>query len=181
MVRNTHAAPEKVCGLRLIVNVGRNSQGRGLDANRVTVMVVLATRRRLAPCWSADEQSQRPSHSCTRRVRVLWIHPTFQCQCELKKLGRAVQLLNSNVACSRSFLVSQSFTSWHRAMAARSRSCWCAEHQLRPLDRRARRLQPCSAPSARLGGKDYVPYGTRMCTLCSACICACAYMYIYVV
>ena len=54
-------------------------QGRGLDANRVTVMVVLATRRRLAPCWSADEQSQRPSHSCTRRVRVLWIHPTFQC------------------------------------------------------------------------------------------------------
>ena len=95
-------------------------QGRGLDANRVTVMVVLATRRRLAPCWSADEQSQRPSHSCTRRVRLLWIHPTFQCQCELKKLGRAVQLLNSNVACSRIFLVSQSLTSWHRACSAQS-------------------------------------------------------------
>ena len=28
-------------------------QGRGLDANRVTVMVVLATRRRLAPCGSS--------------------------------------------------------------------------------------------------------------------------------
>ena len=52
--------------------------------------------------------------------------------------------------------------------------CCCAEHQLRPLDRRVR-LQPCSAASARLVfGKDSVPYGTRMCTMCSACICACA-------
>ena len=65
-------------------------QGRGLDANRVTVMVVLATRRRLAPCWSADEHSLRPSHSCTRRARVRY--PSHVSVCELKKLGRAVRL-----------------------------------------------------------------------------------------
>ena len=58
--------------------------------------------------------------------------------------------------------------------------CCCAEHQLRPywIDA-CERLQPCSAASPRLVGRDSVPYGTRIhvCTLCSTCICACACRY----
>ena len=135
-------------------------------------MVVLATRRRLAPSGQQTSRADGPAtrardeHACCGSIPHVSV-------CELKKLGRAIRLLNSNVACSQPDFPGLSIS--HVMASCMQRAvCCCAEHQLRPLDRRVRWLQPCSAASARLVGRDSVPYGTRRCTLCSACICACA-------
>ena len=66
-------------------------QGRGLDVNRVTGMVVLATRRRLAPSGQQTSRADGPAtgardeHACCRSIPHVSV-------CELKKLGRAVRL-----------------------------------------------------------------------------------------
>ena len=74
-------------------------QSRRLDAKRVTVMVVLATRRLLALLVSrrAEPAAQPLVHETSTRA----VDPSHVSVCELKKLGRAIRLLNSNVACSQ--------------------------------------------------------------------------------
>ena len=147
-----------------------------------------ASMRTESPSWSswrhdgalpllvsrrAEPTAQPLVHETSTRA----VDPSHVSVCELKKLGRAIRLLNSNVACSQPDFPGLSIS--HVMASCMQRAvCCCAEHQLRPLDRRVR-LQPCSAASARLVGKDSVPYGTRACvrTLCSACIChMCMYM-----
>ena len=64
----------------------------------------------------AEPTAQPLVHETSTRA----VDPSHVSVCELKKLGRAIRLLNSNVACSRIFLVSQSLTSWHRACSAQS-------------------------------------------------------------
>ena len=76
-------------------------QGRGLDANRVTVMVVLATRRRLAPSGQQTSRADGPAtrardeHACCGSIPRFSVraqeagprHSAVKFQCGLQPAG----------------------------------------------------------------------------------------------